>query len=107
MRDIAWHGTRLNEPPWSDPAARVLAFTIAGIGNAEEDVHAVLNMSGETIAAELPVPPSGQPWRLAVNTAASTPDDIPDRTRQPVVTATTCRVQPRSVVVLEAPRSAP
>ena len=29
--DIAWHGARLNEPPWHDREGRFLSFTMAGV----------------------------------------------------------------------------
>jgi glycogen operon protein len=99
--DIEWHGTGLRQPPWGDRAARVLAFTIAGIGNGEPDVHAILNMSAEAIEAELPAPP-GRVWHLAVNTAQAPPQDIVEPARQSPLTARSQRVTQRSVVVLEA-----
>jgi glycogen operon protein len=99
--DIAWHGTRLNQPPWDDAGARMLAFTIAGIERGEADIHAVLNMSEESIEVELPALP-GRLWHLAVNTADPPPDDVIEPSRQSVVPALAYRVRPRSVVVLEA-----
>jgi len=99
--DITWHGARLNQPPWGDAGARVLAFTIAGIERDEADIHAVLNMSDESVAVELPALP-GRFWHLAVNTAGPSPDDIIEPSRQSVVPALAYRVSPRSVVVLEA-----
>ncbi|MBV8307542.1 MAG: glycogen debranching protein GlgX [Gammaproteobacteria bacterium] len=101
IADIAWHGLRLDEPPWDAADARVLAFTIAGSGDDEPDIHAVLNMSGELIEAEVPAL-AGRRWHLAVNTAAAAPDDISVQSRQPAVSASRCRVSPHSVLVLEA-----
>ena len=43
--DIAWHGARLSEPPWDDAQGRVLAFTMAGVADDEDDLHVILNMS--------------------------------------------------------------
>jgi glycogen operon protein len=100
--DIAWHGARLQQPPWDDGGARLLAFTIAGIGADEADIHAVLNMSDEAIEAELPALPPEQYWHLALNTAAGAPDDIIEGTRQRVLSAAACRVPAHSVMVLEA-----
>ena len=99
--DITWHGARLNQPPWDDAGARMLAFTIAGIERDEADIHAVLNMSDEPIAAELPALP-GRFWHLSVSTADPSPGDVIELSRQRVVPALAYRVSPRSVVVLEA-----
>jgi glycogen operon protein len=98
--DIVWHGVRLNQPLWGDRDAQVLAFTIAGIADGEADIHAVLNMSDATIDAELPALP-GQRWRLAVDTAAATPSEIVEPSRQSALPLAPYRVRPRSVVILE------
>ena len=99
--DIAWHGARLHQPPWSDPAARMLAFTIAAIETEEVDLHAILNMSDQAIEAEIPEL-AGRRWYLAVDTAQAPPGDILEPARQVILSTRTCRVAPRSVVVLEA-----
>jgi isoamylase len=99
--EIAWHGVRLNQPPWKDAGTEVLAFTVAGIERDEADVHAVLNMSWQAVEAELPVIP-GRFWHLTVNTAGASPDDLIEPSRRDRVPAPGFRVAPRSVVVLEA-----
>jgi glycogen operon protein len=99
--DIAWHGARLNQPPWKDAGTEVLAFTVAGIARDEADIHAILNMSGQAVDAELPAIP-GRFWHLAVNTSGRSPEDIIELTCQGRVAASAYRVAPRSVAVLEA-----
>jgi glycogen operon protein len=101
IADIAWHGKRLHQPAWDDPAARVLAFTVAGIAAGEPDLHAILNMSEESIEAELPEL-EGRDWHLAVDTGQSPPNDIIEPARQARLSVRSYRVIPRSVVVLEA-----
>jgi len=101
LRDITWHGARLNQPNWSDASARVLAFTIAGVERDEPDLHAVLNMSADAIEVDLP-PVSGRRWHLAVDTAGTSPGDVIARTRQTTLAAPRYRVTARSVVVMEA-----
>jgi len=101
--EIEWHGTRLHQPPWGDPNARVLAFTIAGIGDGEPDLHAILNMSNDALEAELPGLPS-RVWYPAVDTGKEPPQDAVDATRQARLSGRSYRVIPRSVVVLEARR---
>jgi len=99
--DIAWHGLRLNEPLWHDHQAQVLAFTLAGRTQAEEDVHVVLNMSDTGIDAQLPEIPARH-WHLALDTAARSPLDIIPRPQQLRVDTPPYAVHPRSIVVFEA-----
>ena len=99
--DITWHGLRLNEPLWHNNEAQVLAFTIASCSSAEEDLHIVLNMSDQDIGIQLPDIPQRQ-WHLAIDTAASSPDDIIDRARQRAVEGNNQPVHARSVVVFES-----
>jgi len=101
LPDVVWHGVRLNEPLWDDPQARMLAFTIAGQRDEEEDLHVVLNMSGESLEAPLPVLRERR-WHLALDTAQPAPADILARKRQTPVVGAAYPVAPRSVVVLEA-----
>jgi glycogen operon protein len=104
IADITWHGVRLQQPPWDDASARVLAFTIAGIEVDEADLHAILNMSDEAIEVELPTLP-GRVWRVAVDTARAPPEDLIVPAQQVPLTATRYRLGSRSVVVLEARRT--
>ena len=63
--DIAWHGTRLDEPPWQDVEGRFLRFTMAGLEPGEEDLHAILNMSDQARDVVLPpIPSRSGGWRL-------------------------------------------
>lgn len=69
LKDINWHGIKLDKPNWNNPFARTLAFTIAGVPikiNPEstefksskifkdEDVHVMINMSSETLNFQIP-----------------------------------------------------
>jgi glycogen operon protein len=99
--DIAWHGARLHQPMWGDATARVLAFTIAGIGPDEADLHAILNMSDEVLEAEMPELP-GRLWHVAVDSAQAPPGDLLEPARQIPLSMQIQRVAPRSVMVLEA-----
>jgi glycogen operon protein len=101
LPDIAWHGERLNAVPWQDPEARVLAFTLGGLAETEEDLHVILNMADAPLAAPLPDIP-GRRWHRAVDTSLPSPDDVSDPARQPSVTASAYPVGPRSVVALES-----
>jgi glycogen operon protein len=99
--DVIWHGTSLNDPPWDDPEARVLAFTLGAVKSEEEDLHVMMNMSEEFVEMELPRL-SGMKWHRAVDSWLASPEDILDPSMQPPVKRAFYRVAPRSVVVLES-----
>jgi len=99
MPDIAWHGARLNVPPWQDQQAQLLAFTVAGQDSDEEDVHAILNMSDASVDAPLPSIPD-RSWFLAVDT--STTPGVLSPGEQRLLNVDRITAPPRSVMVLEA-----
>ncbi len=101
MRDIAWHGERLDAPGWSDGNARFLAYTLAGAKAGEMPLHVILNMSDESRMVELPALPRYR-WRRAADTGLDPPHDIamPDPAAETV--GNQYLAMPRSVVVLEA-----
>ena len=98
LPDIVWHGTRLSSPGFDDPDARALACTIAGFGDAA-DLHVMMNMFWEPLVFEVPASPR-RAWRVAVDTFAASPDDIPDPGEARALDKSSCTVQPRSIVVL-------
>ncbi len=95
IADITWHGTVLNSPGFAAPDARALACTIAGIGQSA-DLHLMMNMFWEPLDFEVP---SGQ-WRVAIDTFATSPADIPEASDRPAVSTRPCTVRERSIVVL-------
>jgi glycogen operon protein len=98
LTDIAWHGTKLNNPGWNDSAARALSATLAGF-DRDADLHIMLNMYWESLDFELPSVP-GRIWSKAVDTSQPPPFDIAEFGYEPSVDANTCKVQGRSVMVL-------
>jgi isoamylase len=94
--DITWHGTTLNSPGFSDPMARALACTIAGIGDTA-DLHVMMNMFWEPLDFEVPTYIG---WRGAIDTHADSPNDITDSDGGPAFSGGHCTVQPRSIIVL-------
>ena len=74
LPDIAWHGCKLYSPGWSDPSASALAFTMGGF-DGDDDLHAMLNMSGQDLEFEIP-PVPGRRWWREVDTSLPSPDDI-------------------------------
>jgi len=101
LRDISWHGYRLDEPLWFDYSAQFLAYTLAGLTGEEEDVHVILNMSERTIEAPLPRIP-GRKWHLALDTSRTGPDDILPRDRQKAFEGSSYPISRRTVAVFEA-----
>jgi glycogen operon protein len=98
LADVAWHGTKLNRPGWSDPEARALGMTLAGF-DGDPDLHVMLNMYTDALDFELPTSP-GRIWLRAVDTAEASPFDIADPGQEPPLVGNTCAVQGRSAVVL-------
>jgi len=98
LKDVSWHGTKLNSPGWDDMGARALAMTLAGF-DGDSDLHVMLNMFWEGLDFEIPVVP-GRRWCLAVDTARRSPHDITEPGSEPDVFGNTIRVEARSVVVL-------
>jgi isoamylase len=96
--DIAWHGTRLNEPAWHDSTTQFLAFTIAGLSANEEDLHVMLNMAGAGIDAPLPAV-SGRNWYRVIDTFDCATTGVLPQENQPAVFSAMWRVQPHSVVI--------
>jgi glycogen operon protein len=101
LPDVEWHGERLGEPPWNDPGARLLAFTLAGLVDGEPHLHVVFNMSDDERKAPLPSRPEIL-WARAVDTALASPQDITPPGEQATGGAEHYLVKPRSVVALES-----
>jgi isoamylase len=96
---VEWHGVRLNEPDWSYDS-HSLAATVSLIGYPSM-LHLMVNAYWE--ALDFAVPPhhhTNDTWRLCVDTFADAPCDICHWAEAPIVTDPTCRVQPRSLVML-------
>jgi glycogen operon protein len=98
LTDVAWHGTKLASPGWSDPDARALAMTLAGF-DGDPDIHVMLNMHWDSLDFESPGVP-GRRWFRALDTAQPPPHDIPDHGAEPEVAGNTYTLQARSVAVL-------
>jgi glycogen operon protein len=100
LPDIVWHGIELNQPPWEDPDAQLLAYTLGALEPQAEDLHIMLNMSEQSY--DLPLPEiANRNWFRAIDTSQPSPVDIMLPQEQPFV-GNQYTVQPRSVVVLES-----
>jgi isoamylase len=98
LKDVAWHGTRLDNPGWGDSQARVLGFTLAGV-DQDPDIHVMMNMYWEPLDMEVPVI-AGRQWARAVDTSMPSPSDITDPGREVAYQGQSYRVNARSIVVL-------
>ena len=101
LRDArkAWHGTRLNQPDWSEQS-HTLALT-ADVWSEKLCFHLILNAYWEPLEFELPAA-DGNPWRRWIDTSLESPQDIIDWPSAPILTDRIYRAGPRSVVVLIA-----
>jgi isoamylase len=98
--DITWHGLDVGRPPWDEPLARVLAFTVGGLSAGEPDIHVMLNMHDGELDFELPQL-EGRAWRRVADTARPAPEDVAEAGAGAPVTDAKYWVQGRSVVILE------
>ena len=97
LKDIQWHGTRLNSPGWSDPDGRALAFTMGGF-DGEPDLFVMMNMFWEPLEFEVPRV-KGRRWRRFADTSLPFPLDAADPGAEIIVTDTTYKVNGNTVVM--------
>ena len=98
LKDVSWHGTKLNSPGWEDGQARALGFTLAGFEN-DPDMHVMMNMFWEPLDMAIPAVP-GYQWTRAVDTSLPSPSDIADPGTEMLCSGKSYRVNGRSIVVL-------
>ncbi len=101
--DIRWFSPAGDLPNWFDATEKRLACLIRGEGDHEPDLCLLFNASAEEVTFVLPEPPHGGKWRLAVDTARPSPDDIRAVGDEILLEIqSTYPVQPRSSVILVA-----
>ncbi len=108
LKDITWHGLKLNNPGWKNPFTRTLAFTIAGVADEnipnfrkqdslekfkDQDIHVMMNMFGEPLNFQIPQL-DNRSWFIYTDTAEKQNDEDIFHSQN------TYLVQPRSLVVL-------
>ncbi len=98
LPDIAWHGCRLDAPGMDDPLSGVLAFTM---GEADDDLHVMINMEAQGLEFELPSVP-GWGWFRVVDTFLESPEDVAEDGQEVRITTSTYHVNGQSVVVLRS-----
>ena len=98
LKDISWHGTRLNSPGWSDADARALAFTLGGF-DGDPDMHVMMNMYWDNLEFDIPVIP-GTKWYKKIDTSEQSPCDVADQGSEKLCSGNTLNISGRSIVVL-------
>jgi glycogen operon protein len=96
---LTWHGTRLGDPGWHDPAVRALAVTVRAERGPHADLHVIANMADEVLAFELPAGPDRR-WRRAVDTGLPGSLDIADPGEEVPISGGHYLANPHTVVVL-------
>jgi glycogen operon protein len=98
----AWHGTKLNQPDWSQQS-HSLALS-AAVRKENLFFHLILNAYWEPLEFELPAEAEAgsNPWRRWIDTSLESPQDIIDWPAAPAVPGPIYRAGPRSLVVLLA-----
>jgi glycogen operon protein len=94
----AWHGTKLNEPDWSDSSHSVALG--AELRDEGVFVHIILSAFWKPLIFELPQLPNGNSWRRWIDTSLDSPNDIARWEDALPVSGHTYRVADRSVVML-------
>jgi len=98
LKDIDWHGCKLYQPGWNDPASKVLAFTIASFHDDQPDIHVMMNM--DYVALDFEIPPlSDRSWYRFADTSLEAPNDISDNP-DVKIDSSDYTVSPYSVVIL-------
>ncbi len=98
LKDIAWHGTKLNNPGWNDPDARTLSFTLAGF-DGDSDIHVMMNMYWDDLEFEVPEIKERR-WFNKIDTNKQTPCDFLESANETLVSDKKVTVAGRSIVVL-------
>jgi len=98
---VQWHGVKLNQPDWGY-TSHTLAGTVQLMGYPLV-MHLIVNAYWEPL--EFEVPPLDNPqeqWRRCIDTYQESPNDFQDWSEAPILQGQTCRVEPRSLVLLFA-----
>jgi isoamylase len=97
---IRWHGIRLGAPDWSASSHTLAATVVAQTGHVV--LHLMVNGWCEPLDFEVPDPSVGvvEAWQRWIDTALPAPEDIHPPREAPAFAGKSCRVTPRSLVVL-------
>lgn len=99
---VRWYG--VEGAPDLGENSHSLAFFLDGSRERDDDLYVLINAFWEPLAFRIQEQ-SAVPWRRAVDTSMSSPDDFTDEGRQPMIETERYTVGARSVVVLVRPRA--
>ena len=101
--DITWHGPGSGSPDWSENS-HCIACCINGSstdnGDRDSDLFMAFNASLYNKKFTIPPAPSEKPWRLKIDTARPSPEDILPDDIAAILEGTTYLVRRFSSVVL-------
>ncbi len=100
-RDISWHGFAVKNPDWS-PTSNSIALLITGEYNDDKDIFIIFHADMVSHTFELPKAPSGNPWRLIIDTAKAPGEDIIPEEDAPVFNEESYFTRKLSTVVFVA-----
>ena len=99
LAPVQWHGVRLNQPDWGDDS-HALALTARSL-ERRFCVHLMINAWWEDLTFEIPYSVAGgAAWRLWIDTARPSPEDIRTWNEAPLFNEPVCPVRSRSIVAL-------
>ena len=101
--DVAWHGTRCDEPDWG-LQSRALAMHLAGehAPAPDDDIYLAANAAAEELTFELPPPPPGTRWRRVIATWELAPRDFLGPGEEEVVEGDSATLPAYSCVLLRS-----
>ena len=98
---ITWHGTRLNQPDWSDHSHSI-SVTVRSL-SGELATHFIINTFYEPLHFELPVFEAGRKWIRWIDTSVASPDDIIYWDKAPAIDTASYKAEGYSIVALISP----
>jgi glycogen operon protein len=103
--EILWHGALPARPDFSYDS-RALAFALDGrrsdrAGVVDRDIYVAMNATPAPLDFTIPAAPTGRPWRLRVDTALPSPDDIVEEDQGPrIALLQSYRVEAHAMIIL-------
>jgi isoamylase len=94
----SWHGTKLNQPDWSDDSHSLALST--EVESEGTFFHLILNAYWEPLTFELPPLEENLSWHRWIDTTLESPQDIAEWNNAPPHSGQSYLAGPRSVVVL-------
>ena len=99
---VTWLGAGGQPPDWQGPDNRI-GCLISDAGEQHERLTLALLFNAGLEPCQFGLPPrSDRQWRIAVDTSRSSPDDLPEPERRPVMSQGLIELESRSTMVLVA-----